>query len=199
MDGRSVFMNMRFPAVLVVGFVAGLTGGVASHFLTPEKRSELRTGPIRATRIELVDEAGKTRAFLGTDNERDTALVFLDDHSLERAKFGVWPNVYSPKLVMRGEDGKERIRFHLSAVDDRPIIVLGDHERNRVELGYHQNDTATPDEAWSLVFYGPHTDDKPPFYGNPLTESGIFQDYKSKQMGGFFYFRGKDGSLHEPK
>ena len=198
MDGRSFFMNMRFPAVLVVGFVAGLTGGVASHYLTPEKRSELRPGPIRATRIELVDEAGKTRAFLGTDDEQDTALVFLDDHSRERAKFGVWPNVYSPKLVMRGEDGMERIRFHLTQVDDRPIIILGDHEHSRVELGYHQNDTLTPDEAWSLVFYGPHGDDKP-VYGNPLIESGISQDYKTKQMGGFFYFRGKDGSLHEPK
>jgi len=64
MDGRSFFMNMRFPAVLVVGFVAGLTGGVASHYLTPEKRSELRPGPIRGTRFELVDEAGKTRAII---------------------------------------------------------------------------------------------------------------------------------------
>ena len=193
MDGRSLLMNKRLPAVVVVGFLAGLMGGVASHFLTPEKRSDLRQGAIRATRIELVDETGNTRAFIGTDSEQDTALVFLDDHNRERAKFGLWPNVYSPKLVIRGEDGKERIRFHLSSVDDRPIIILGDHEGTRVDLGYHQNDTATPDEAWNLAFYGPHSD------GNPLTESGIFQDYKSKQMGGFFYFRGKDGSLHEPK
>jgi hypothetical protein len=190
-------MNMRLPGVLVACFVAGLMGGLVPHFFTPEKRSELHPGLIRATRIELVDEAGKIRAFLGADIERDTALVFLDDHSQERAKFGVWANVYFPKFVMRGEDGKERIRFHLSAVDDRPIMVLGDHERNRIELGYHQNDTVTTDEAWSLVFYAPHSDK--PFYGNPLSETGIFQDYKSKQMGAFFYFRGKDGSLHEPK
>ncbi len=123
-NGWRTFMSMRLPGVLVACFVAGLMGGVVSHFFTHEKRSELRPGPIRATRIELVDEAGKTRAFLGTDNERDTALVFLDDHSQERAKFGVWANVYSPKLVMRGEDGKERIRFHLTAVDDRPIIII---------------------------------------------------------------------------
>jgi hypothetical protein len=140
-----------------------------------------------------VDEAGKTRAFIGTDNEQDTALVFLDDHDRERAKIGVWPGSYSPKLVMRGEDGKERILFHLSAVDDRPMILLGDHERTRVHLGYHQNDTATPDESWSLAFYDPHTDEI------PLSEGGMFQDYKSKRMAGFFYFKGKDGSFHEPK
>ena len=185
-------MNMRFPVVLVIGFVAGLIGGVASHFSLPERQSNLRPGTIRATRIELVDKAGRIRAFIGTDSQEDTALVFLDDQNRERAEIGVWPNTYSPKLVMTGEDGKDRIRFHLSAVDDRPIIMLGDHERNRVELGYHQNDTATPDEAWSLVFYGPLSDDL-------LSEGGIFQDFNSKQLGGFFYFRGKDGGLHEPR
>ena len=74
------------------------------------------------------------------------------------------------------------------------MILLGDHERTRVYLGYHQNDTATPDESWSLAFYGPHTDG--------ISEGGMFQDYKSKKskrMAGFFYFKGKDGSLHEPK
>src|ERR1700679_4217627 len=77
MDERGFLMNIRFPAVLVFGFVAGLTGGVASHFLTPEKRSDLRPGPLRARRIELVDEAGKTRAFLGTDMNRTLHSSFL--------------------------------------------------------------------------------------------------------------------------
>jgi hypothetical protein len=186
-------MGTHFTAVLVAGFLAGLAGGVTSHFLTPEKWSGPGRGPIRATRIELVDEAGKTKAFLGVDTEQDTALVFLDDHNRERAKFGVWLSSYSPKFVMRGEDGKERIQFHLSAVDDRPMILLGDHEHTRVHLGYHQNDTGTPDESWSLAFYDPHIE------GIPLSEGGVFQDYKSKRMAGFFYFKGKDGGLHEPK
>jgi len=186
-------MTMHLPVVLVAGFLAGISGGVTSHFITPERQSDLRQGPIRATRIELVDEAGKTKAFIGDDKEQDTALVFLDDHYRERMKIGVWPNSYSPKLVMRGNDGKERVRFHLSVVDDRPIIVLGDHEHSRLALGYHQNDTLTPDEAWSLAFYGPHGD------GDPLSENGIFQDYHSKKMAGFFYFRGKDGSLHHAR
>lgn len=194
-NGRRTFMNMRLPGVLVACFVAGLMGGVVSHFFTHEKRSELRPGPIRATRIELVDEAGKTRAFLGTDKDQDTALVFLDDHSQERGKFGIRPYSYSPTLLMRGEDGRERVRFGLTAVDDRPIIILGDHERYRVLLDYHQNDTATPDEAWTLAFYGPHD----PNNDQALIESGITQDYKTKRVGGFTYFVGKDGSFHDLK
>jgi hypothetical protein len=188
-------MNVRLLAVLIVGFVAGLAGGITSQFVNPEKWGNMRPGPIRATRIELVDEAGKVRAFIGTDNERDTALVFLDDQNRERAKFGVWPNVYSPKLVMSGEDGKDRIRFHLTAVDERPIIILGDHERGRVSLGYHENDTATPDESWTLAFYPPHN----PSNDQALTETGISQDYKSKQTFGFLYLFRKDRRLYEGK
>lgn len=181
---------MRFPAVIVIGFVAGLGGGISAHLLLSEKRGDPRD--LRATRIELVDGRGNTRAFIGTDGEHDTALVFLDNHNRERMKIGVWPGSYSPKLVMSGDDGHERIVFHLSVVDDRPMIFLRDSERTRVHLGYHQNDTATPDENWGLAFFGPHED-------APLFESGVFRDYRSRKMGGFFYFFGKDGRLRESK
>jgi len=185
-------MNVRIPTLLAASFLAGLAGGLASHFLTPEKRLDLRQGSIRATRFELVDEAGSTRAFIGTDNEHDTALVFLDDRGRERAKIGLWPSSFTPKLVMRGEDGKDRIRFHLSAVDERAMILLGDHERTRVHLGYHQNDTGTQDESWSLAFYDPHDE-------IALSEGGLYQDYRTKKVTGFFYFKRKDGGFHEFK
>jgi len=182
---------MRLPIVLVVGFLAGSAGGITSHLLTTSRSGDLRE--LRATRIELVDGKGKTTAFIGTDSEHDTALVFLDDHNRERMKIGVWPSSYTPTLVMAGDDGQERIAFHLSVVDDRPMILLRDHERTRVHLGYYQNDTGTPDENWGLAFFGPHDDSV------PLLESGIFQDYKSKKLGGFLYFLEKDGRLHELK
>jgi hypothetical protein len=53
-------------------FLAALAGGVVSRLLTNATASAY--GTIRATRFELVDEAGKATAFIGADSERDTHL-----------------------------------------------------------------------------------------------------------------------------
>ena len=184
-------MNVRSLVVYVTAFVAGLAGGWTSRLL-PIKHY----APIQATRIELVDESGRTRAFIGTDSERDTAVVFLDDQKRERAIFGVWDSSYSPKMVMKGGDGKERVVFHLSNVDDRPMILLGDHERTRVRLGFFPNDApSAKDEDWGLTFYKPHD-----FFHNRLAGIGMHRDWNDDKMFGSVYVEGKDGQIwYEPK
>ena len=113
----------------------------------------------------------------------------------ERAKFGVWPSSYTPKMVMTGEDGKERVSFHLSHVDDRPMILLQDHQTTRVHLGFFQNDAPSPkDEDWGIRFYDPHG------YENSLAAMGMRRDWNDDKMHGFVFAQGKDGQKWvEPK
>ena len=92
-------MNVRSFVVPSSAFLAALAGGLVSHLRTNETASAKPDGTLRATRIELVDQSGKTRAFIGTDSDRETALVFVDDQQRERAAFGLWS--YSPRLVMK--------------------------------------------------------------------------------------------------
>jgi hypothetical protein len=187
-------MNLRFPVVIATAAFAGLIGGLASRLLTLPNLSE-RYGPIRATRIELVDNSGRTIAFIGTDKQQDTALVFLDEKNRERAKFGVWQSSYTPKMVMTGGDGNERVVFHLSAVDDRPMILLRDHERTRVYLGFYQNDAPSPmEEDWGIRFYGPH------LWEDSLAAVGMRRDWNDDKMQGFVFAKGKEGQkFFEPK
>jgi hypothetical protein len=144
----------------------------------------------------LIDSAGRVAAFIGRDDQQDTAIVFLDQQMRERAKFGVWPRSYRPKMVMTGGDGKERVDLHLSSVDDRPTIFLRDHERTRVRLGFFQNDAPSPkDEDWGLRFYAPVDG-----YGNSLSAIGMRRDWNDDKMHGFVFSQGKEGQLwSEPK
>jgi hypothetical protein len=105
-------MRFNFLAFPVIAFLAGLAGGWTSRFLPSSQSSAPRFGVIQATRIELTDRVGRTRAFIGTDSERNTALVFLDDQARERAMFGVSGyKPYAPKLTMTGKDGRESLGF----------------------------------------------------------------------------------------
>jgi len=182
-------MNMRFLMMLVTALLAGLAGGLSSRLLTPQKSSDDHYGILRANRIELVDDSGRTKAFIGTDKERDTALVFLDDQHRERAVFGVGIGSYGPTLVMRGGDGEDRVIFRLSPrVDDRPTIFLRDHDTTRVSLGFDENDAPSPkDDLWALRFSPPHSDGQHNWAG-----IGFNRDSGDK-MEGFVFVKGKDG------
>jgi hypothetical protein len=64
-------------AITALAFFAGLAGGLTSRLLTPD-RTALRVGTVRARRIEWINVTGKVSAFIGTDDQRDTAIV-LDE------------------------------------------------------------------------------------------------------------------------
>ena len=151
-----------------------------------ENGATSRYGPLRTTRLELVDGSGQVRAFLGTDKEQDTALVFLDDQKRERIVFGVWASSYTPKMLIEGRDGNDRVALYLSRVDDRPMILLGDHERTRVHGGFFENDAPGPkDEDWGIRFYEPHNQ-------GTFATLGMRRDWNDDKMTGFVYVKGKD-------
>ena len=98
-------------------------------------------------------------------------------------------------MVMTGGDGNERVVFHLSHVDDRPMILLRDHERTRIHLGFYQNDAPSPmDEDWGIRFYEPH------HYEDSLAAVGMRRDWNDNKMQGFVFAKGKEGQKFlEPK
>jgi hypothetical protein len=175
---------LNTAVLILVALSAGFVGGLAgSRF----KLNSLAEGVVRATRIEIVDELGRTKAFIGTDGQQHTALVFVDDKKRERAKFGVWSGSYTPTLVMTGADGNDRLAFNLGRMDERPMITLRDHERARVSLGFYQNDAPSPkDEGWGIRFYDPHEWDE------SLAAMGMGRDWNDGKMTGFVFVRGKD-------
>ena len=189
-------MNMRFFVIPVTALLAALAGGVVSHLLTNERLPELGNGTIRPTRIELVDEFGRIKAFIGTDRHGNTGLVFLDGQQRERAVFGVEYGSYQPTLVMRGGDGGDRVIFRLSPrVDDRPTILLRDHDSTRVQLGFDENDAPGPkDEDWAIRFSPPHSSQ------HDLAAVGVQRDPHDDKMYGYVVAKNKDGQTwYEPK
>jgi hypothetical protein len=117
-------MNTKTALLIVVAWVAGATGGVASRFLFPDDLRSLRSGPVRATRFDLVGEGGKTIASLAPEPEFAAALVFWDSQRQPRAKLGVLNGPFAPVLEFRGRDGKSRILAVLRGPDDHPSIEL---------------------------------------------------------------------------
>ena len=88
------------------------------------------------------------KAFIGTDSERDTALVFLDDRGRERAKFGLWYGAYTNRLEVAEDkaSGRHRVpsaehQHHANRVDVavRPLRHQPFHRllnaKNRVARG----------------------------------------------------------------
>jgi len=73
---RSI-MQIRSLALPTMAFLAGLAGGLTSRVQAP-RRADLRLGTLQARRIELIDATGRVTAFIGTDDQQDTAIVFLD-------------------------------------------------------------------------------------------------------------------------
>lgn len=100
-------------------------------------------------------------------------------------------------MVMTGWDGKDRVVFHLTRVDDRPIILLRDRESTRIDLGFHAGDAPSlTEENWGIRFYAPFSPDALP---DSLAALGIGRGSDDKVQG-FVSAKGKQGQVFsEPK
>ena len=194
-------MNKRFLLISATALLAGFAGGLAPRLLTAQKKpSDEHYGTIRATRIELVDETGKVRAFIGTNKQRKTAVVFLDDQGQERVIFGVWSGSSTPFMAMRGADGNDRFAIGFVPLsDERPYMVLRDHEQTSVSLGFFENDAPDPrGDDWGLRFHQPHQHAR--FGLDSLAAIGLYRDAKDGKSAGFVVAEGKDGRVwSEPR
>jgi hypothetical protein len=185
-------MKWQFLVVPVVAFIAGLAGGWSSRFMKTEDLFELPSRQVvRAHRIELVDESGRTRAYIGSDGTSDAALVFVDDQKRERARFGLLHGPDVPMFEMRGwDDGGVRVGLYLTGVEDRPLVQFNDRERTRMNLGFRSGgDVPSPqDENWGIWFYGPQGEYE------SLARMGIERDRRTQKPQGFVSARGMGGT-----
>jgi hypothetical protein len=111
---------------------------------------------IRATAVELVDNAGSRVAFLGTDERNNTTLAFFDRHGKRRAEVGL-KNREAPRIDINGPDGDSVLTLDLGE-RGKPRLMMSDHDFNgRVYLGVAEPDAPDPKwnyDTWVLRFRG---------------------------------------------
>jgi hypothetical protein len=145
-------------ALLAIG--GGAIGGFIHSALTQTVSAQSESPAIiRATGVELVDSAGNRVGFLGTDERRNTGLVFFDAHGKKRAEFGVGRGE-APRLDINGPDGDSLLSLDLGQ-RAKPRLMMSEHDFNgRVYLGVAEPDAPDPNwkyDNWILRFMGDHT------------------------------------------
>jgi hypothetical protein len=160
---------MKNIVIVAAAMLAGFLGGILGTQLTGASRQGHPDQVIRARSFELVDEAGRAISFWGVDNENNAVLAFgshrprlapagrggprlgLSELRNQRASIGVIDD--SPFLMLRGADGRTRVRMYLSDFG-KPFLLMEDETGPRISLGTEQSDTPGPqDNDWSLAFY----------------------------------------------
>lgn len=90
---------------------------------------------LRARRLELVDDAGETRALLDTGQGEHVSLSFFGDGGQELATVGVMPDGFSTLILNDGE-GRESVKATGGGEHSDTVVVLKDgDERTRLQLG----------------------------------------------------------------
>jgi hypothetical protein len=147
-------------AFAFVALSGGLTGGLISGALT-RSASVQAQGPvvIRATAVELVNNAGNRVGLLGTDERHNTSLAFFDARGTKRAEIGLVHGV-SPRIDINGPDGDSLLSLDLGQ-KSKPRLMMSEHEFNgRVYLGVAEPDAPDPQwkyDSWVLRFTGDKT------------------------------------------
>jgi len=142
---------MRKTSTVAVAMGFGLIGGwVATQF---QPTASAASDAIRASRIELADASGRTRAVLGMgENGQDPMLWFLTQSGRQVASIGLSNSL--PSMRYTGPDGRPRAVFQLTP-GQRPQIGMGDeHWEGRIMLGAIGDDAPSTTTDWGLEFTG---------------------------------------------
>jgi hypothetical protein len=120
-------MKLKTALLLAAALLSGAVGGIVSRLITTDDLRNLRFGPVRASRFDLVGANGKTLATLGREGEFGAVLSFLDQHDGQpRARLGILDGPSAPVLEFRSFDGKRRLLAILLAPDDNASVQLSD-------------------------------------------------------------------------
>jgi hypothetical protein len=147
-------------ALMSLSVGGGLIGGYLHSALVQTVAAQT-DGPrvIRATSVELVDEAGKRIGILGTDASRNVGLAFFDARGKKRAEFGLGRGE-NPRFDINGPEGHSRLSLDLGE-SSKPRLMMSDSDfTGRVYLGVNEPDAPDPEwkyNNWILRFTGDHT------------------------------------------
>jgi hypothetical protein len=150
--GENVSINrLRW---IIVAFVAGACGSLATRVFNLENISAAPAQPLRSTRFELIDSAGRTRAVMESGDGGGAKLRFFNDAMRTPLELGLLGG--QPYLRMNGSDGRMRVTLKL-IYGEKPVLLMGDStSEQRLSLGVVQGDSSDPKaDFWALLLGKP--------------------------------------------
>ena len=142
-------MKLIHLAGLASGFAGGLLGayvlGSVGHPALMPNASAATAQPdvITASRIRLVDAAGKVRAELTMARDGGPALFFFDSAGRNRLVLGLYPPAESeyPFVVLNDTQQHAAGIFRLFGGHETPVVVLKHQGRDRSIYGLNAGTT----------------------------------------------------------
>jgi len=146
-------MSLRRVIMPALAAACGFLGGWAATWLQSVEAQD-SAAVVRASRIELIDTSGNTKAILGMNPvAKTTTLSFFADDGKALASFGLRSEL--PFIQLFGGDEKPRATLALDTVH-KPHLVFGDGVvEGRVVLGALGGDVLPDDPTineWVLQF-----------------------------------------------
>lgn len=137
------------------GVVGGLFGGIAGAYLlihldhhraAPPPASTATTprqDMVSASRIRLIDPAGKVRAELTISGDGGPALFFYDSAGRNRMVLGLYSPAEgeAPSVVLNDAQQRAAGIFRLFGARDTPVVVLKNQGQDRSVYGLNPTST----------------------------------------------------------
>ena len=140
-------MNKHYFAGLLSGFFGGLLGSfVMTHagatVSVPAQRAAVQD-VVSASRIHLVDTAGRTRAELAMSPDGGPALFFFDTRGRNRLVLGLYSPAESeyPFVVLNDSRQLAAGIFRLFGGQETPVVVLKNKGIDRSIFGLNPSST----------------------------------------------------------
>jgi hypothetical protein len=146
-------MQLKSAALVAACALAGFAGGLCSRYVVSDPLTSFRHTPQRATRFELVDQAGKLRAFLGFDRHQMPVFSLLDPDGAQRVVMTVFGHM--PTFQLNDAEGKERFVLTLPGGEEEPLVLMRDSRKVRLSLGAVPAFPGVPgpSDSWALRFH----------------------------------------------
>lgn len=141
-------MSSQYFAGLVSGFLGGLLGTLVAtqsglaHTPPPPTRASAQ-GVISATRIQLLDPTGRTRAELAMSPDGGPGLFFFDIKGRNRLVVGLYSPAESeyPFVVLNDSQQLAAGIFRLFGNQQTPVVVLKNKGADRSIFGLNPGST----------------------------------------------------------
>ncbi|HEX3397749.1 MAG TPA: hypothetical protein VHS76_13675 [Steroidobacteraceae bacterium] len=136
----------KYVAGLVSGFLGGVMGAfVLGHLGFPliSPASAAAVQEISASRIRMVDAAGRTRAELAMSPDGGPGLFFYDSKGRNRLVLGLYSPAESeyPFVVLNDTHNEAAGIFRLFGGQETPVVVLKNKGADRSILGLNPSST----------------------------------------------------------
>jgi hypothetical protein len=177
---------------LLAAVLSGVLSALCVMYLAPRRIAAPAATVVRAARFELVDAAGTVKAVLGTNDDHQAVLSFVDTNGKPQVELGLFSSDGGQILRFSDKYGRSRMTI-ASLPSSGTSLTMGDNSRQRLVLGFQPNDAPAPsDDDWGLTFLR---------NGNLSSWAviGITKDVHTGQTHGILSLVQPDGSTWQPE